>query len=51
MDDLQHKKDCLRRHYYEMDRGRALGIAGSLGVGAKRIFIKRVNYAKGYKFI
>lgn len=49
--DNQFRKECLRRHYENMDKGHALRFAGSLGVGAKRIFIKRINVAKGYKFI
>ena len=49
--DEQHRKQCLRRHYENMDKSRALLLSGSLGIGAKKIFIKRVNFAKGYRFI
>jgi hypothetical protein len=49
--DEQHRKDCLRRHYEDMDKVRALDLMGELGKKAKAIFVKRINYAKGYKFI
>ena len=51
INDEQHRKDCLRRHYFNMDKGRALKLMGELNKKRKAIFVKRINYAKGYKFI
>ena len=51
MDDLQFKKDCLRRHYENMSSMRAKALMRTLSKAKKAIFIKRINYAKGYKFI
>lgn len=51
MDDLQHKKDCLRRHYENMNSMRAKALMKGLNKKNTAIFIKRINYAKGYKFI
>jgi len=51
-DDIQFKKDCLRRHYESLDRPKALLIHGELTTkAAKRKFKKRVNYAHGYELI
>ena len=53
---LTHKKQCLRNHYYNLDKGQALTIKSSLQRYGKsteksKKFIKRVNYARGYEFI
>lgn len=49
--DEQHRKDCLRRHYFNMDKGRALRLIGELNKTKKAIFVNRINDAKGYKFV
>jgi len=51
MNDLQFKKDCLRRHYENMSSMRAKALMRNLNKTKKAIFIKRINYAKGYKFV
>jgi hypothetical protein len=48
----QYRKECLRRHYENMDKPRALRVLSELKTkNAKRVFKKRINYAKGYEFI
>lgn len=50
--DEQYRRQCLRRHYEKMDKSRALNLISDLSSNAKKtIFKKRINYAKGYKFI
>lgn len=51
MNDLQHFKDCRKRHYENMNSMRAKALIRNLSKAKKAIFIKRINYAKGYKFI
>lgn len=52
MDEQQHRKACLRRHYESMDKLRANKVLDELKTKAeKQRFIKRINYAKGYEFI
>lgn len=52
MNDLQFKKDCLRRHYENMDKSKALFVLGELTTKeSKRKFKKRVNHAHGYELI
>jgi len=51
VNDLQFKRECLRRHYENMDKSRALLLMGKLNKTKKAIFVKRINYAKGYRFI
>lgn len=55
-DDEQHRKDCLRRHYEDMDIVRARLLRSELEPKGKRttkskIFTKRINCAKGFNFI
>lgn len=50
--DEQFRKECLRRHYENMDKPKALLIHGGLTTKeAKRKFKKRVNTAHGYELI
>ena len=49
--DEQHKKNCLRRHYFNMTMGRVLLLKSQLTKKKYLILVKRVNYAKGYEFI
>ena len=49
--DDQFRRECLRRHYENMDKSRALKLMGELSKAKKDIFIKRINYAKGCKFV
>lgn len=51
MDDLQYFKDCRRRHYENMSSMRAKALMRTLTKAKKAIFIKRINYAKGYEFV
>jgi len=51
VNDLQFKKDCLRRHYEDMNSMRAKALMRNLNKKNTAIFIKRINYAKGFKFI
>ena len=46
--DIQFKKDCLRRHYENTDRAKALTVYADLKTKeAKRKYKKRINHAKG----
>lgn len=49
--DEQRRKNCLRRHYENMNKTRSLKLMSQLTKEAKRKFKKRINYAKGYEFI
>lgn len=49
--DIQFKRECLWRHYKNMDKYRALKLMGGLTVDAKCTFIRRINHAKGYAFV
>jgi len=50
-DDNQFRKDCLKRHYQNMSSMRAKALMRKLSKKNTAIFIKRINYAKGYKFV
>jgi len=50
MTDEQHKKACLRKHYETMTMGQVLRLRSILTKKKYLILVKRVNYAKGYKF-
>lgn len=51
MTEEQHRKDCLRRHYEQMNKARAYKLKGSLTGRARAVFVKRINTAKGFEFI
>jgi len=51
MSDEKYKKECLRRHYENMTTGRILRLRSQVSKKKYLILVKRVNYAKGYKFI
>lgn len=56
-DDIQFKKDCLRRYYADMDDNKAKRLKSQYetkkGKPTKKskIFVKRINYAKGFKLL
>ena len=50
-DIIQQKKDALRKHYENMTYGKAMRIKSTLNKKDALILVKRVNTAKGYKFI
>lgn len=48
----QHRKECLRRYYESMDIAKAKDLVSEYRAKSKKkaeVFIKRINYAKGYK--
>ena len=48
----EHRKECIRRHYENMDKLKANKVLDELKTKAeKQRFIKRINHAKGYEFI
>ena len=51
MVDIQYKKDCLRKHYKNMTYGRVMRQKSIMSKKNYLILVKRVNTAKGYKFI
>jgi len=52
INDEKFRKECLYRHYVNMDRAKALTVYGELTTKeSKRKFKKRVNYAHGYDLI
>jgi len=54
--DEEFRMQCLRRHYENMDIMRAKKLKAELEPKNKpttksKIFVKRINYAKGYDFL
>ena len=48
----QHRKDCLRRYYENMDIAKAKNLLSKYRAESRKkaqVFIKRINTAKGYK--
>jgi len=57
VDDIQFKKDCLRRYYADMDISKAKRLKSKYETdkgkptAKSRAFVKRVNVAKGYDLL
>jgi len=50
----EYRKQCLRRHYENMDLGKAKFLYNKFGDKSKKmahVFAKRINAAKGYEAI
>jgi len=49
----KYRKECLRRYYENMDKPRAIRFMSlpTTSKKVKKLFVKRVNYAKDYEFL